>query len=236
MRCIIIDDEPPALELLEDSINQIPFLELKGGYLNAAQAAKILSEEKIDLMFCDIQMPGMNGLQLVKSLKQKPLIIFVTAYQEFALDGYELDVVDYLLKPLESERFIQACNKALARYEVLNKPVEADAALARRHLFLYSSYDLVRISYADIYYIEGLKDYVKVFVHNDAKPIISRISMKALQEQLPAGEFFRVHRSYLVNVAHVRSIRKGRITLPGAIVPYSDHYKDGMTRMTGKML
>jgi DNA-binding LytR/AlgR family response regulator len=236
MRCIVIDDEPPALELMEDSISRIPYLELHGSYLNPTQAAKVLQDEDIDLVFCDIQMPGMNGLQLIKGLKKKPLIIFVTAYQEFALDGYELDVVDYLLKPLEDSRFVQACSKALARHQLVNKPVDVAVPMQLRHLFLYSSYDLVRISHADISYIEGLKDYVKVYIYNDPKPVISRISMKALQEQLPPGEFFRVHRSYLVNVAHIRFIRKGRITLPGAIIPYSDHYKDGMTRMTGKLL
>jgi DNA-binding LytR/AlgR family response regulator len=236
MRCLIIDDEPLALELLEDNIKQVEYLQLIGSCRNATQAMQLLQEQNIDLIFCDIQMPGISGLQLVKSLAKKPLVIFVTAYEQFAINGFELDVVDYLLKPVSLERFLKACNKAHTMFELNKKqPITANTDKPRKYLFVYADYNLIKISHDDITYIEGLKDYVKLYATNLPKPILSRITIKALEEQLPADQFFRVHKSYIVNLDHLHSIRKGRIKIGDAEIPYSENYKDAISRMTGKM-
>jgi DNA-binding LytR/AlgR family response regulator len=235
MNCIIIDDEPLALELLEDNIRMVDNLELVASCRSAAQAMQALQEHEVDLIFCDIQMPGINGLQFVKSLSQKPLIIFVTAYEEFALDGFELDVVDYLLKPVALERFLKACNKAITLFEQAKRPAVADTEKRKKYIFLYADYNLIKVNHDDITYIEGLKDYVKIYLANAPKAIISRVTIKSLESQLPADEFFRVHKSYIVNLEHVHSIRKGRIKITDVEIPFSDSYKDVITRMTGKL-
>jgi DNA-binding LytR/AlgR family response regulator len=235
MNCIIIDDEPLALELLEDNIRMVDNLHLVASCRSAAQATKVMQEQQVDLIFCDIQMPGINGLQFVKSLAQKPLIIFVTAYEEFALDGFELDVVDYLLKPVALERFLKACNKAMLFYEQGKLHAASTTEKPRKYIFLYADYNLIKVNHDDIIYVEGLKDYAKIYVTNSPKAIISRITIKSLEGQLPADEFFRVHKSYIVNLAHVHSIRKGRIKIADVEIPFSDSFKDVITRMTGKM-
>jgi two-component system LytT family response regulator len=235
MNCIIIDDEPLALELLEDNIRMVDKLELVANCRSAAQAMQVLQEQQVDLIFCDIQMPGINGLQFVKSLTQKPLIIFVTAYQEFALDGFELDVIDYLLKPVAVERFLKACNKAITTFEQAKRNTEPDTEKRRKYIFLYADYNLIKVNHEDITYIEGLKDYVKIYLNNAPKAIISRVTIKSLESQLPVDDFFRVHKSYIVNLDHVHSIRKGRIKIADVEIPFSDSYKDVITRMTGKL-
>jgi DNA-binding LytR/AlgR family response regulator len=234
MRCVIIDDEPLALELLEDNIKQVERLQLVSSCRSAAQAMQVLHKQPVDLIFCDIQMPGITGLQFVKSLAQKPMVIFVTAYNEFAVDGFELDVVDYLLKPVPIERFLKACNKALHLFDLQNRPAYTVPQSNRDHLFVYAEYDLVRINHGEITYIEGLKDYVKLHRSGVSKPLLSRITIKALEEQLPPEQFFRTHKSYIVNLGYVQSVRKGRIKLDGAEVPYTDNYKGVISRMTGK--
>ena len=234
MNCIIIDDEPLALELLEDNIRMVDSLELVASCQSAAQAMQVLQQQQVDLIFCDIQMPGISGLQFVKSLAQKPLIIFVTAYEEFALDGFELDVVDYLLKPVAVERFLKACNKALTIFEQAKRSIESETEKKRKYIFLYADYNLIKVNHDDITYIEGLKDYVKIYLASSPKAIISRVTIKSLESQLPANDFFRIHKSYIVNLAHVHSIRKGRIKIADAEIPFSDSYKDTIIRMTGK--
>jgi DNA-binding LytR/AlgR family response regulator len=236
MRCIIIDDEPLALELLADNIKQVPRLQLVASCRSAAQAMQVLHAEPVDLVFCDIQMPGISGLQFVKSLAQKPMVIFITAYHEFAVDGFELDVVDYLLKPVPLERFLKACNKTLHLYDIQNKPISVAPEPNRDHLFVYADYNLIRINHGEITYIEGLKDYVKLHRNGIAKPVLSRITIKALEEQLPAHQFFRTHKSYIVNLGYVQSVRKGRIKLEDAEVPYTDNYREVISRMTGKTI
>jgi DNA-binding LytR/AlgR family response regulator len=235
MNCIIIDDEPLALELLADNIGMVDKLALVASCSSAAQAMQALQEHQVDLIFCDIQMPGISGLQFVKSLTQKPLIIFVTAYDQFALDGFELDVVDYLLKPVAVERFLKACNKALTIFEQSKRLSEQpETEKRRKYIFLYADYNLIKVNHEDITYIEGLKDYVKIYVANSPKAIISRVTIKSLESQLPADDFFRVHKSYIVNLDHVHSIRKGRIKMADVEIPFSDSYKDVIDRMTGK--
>src|ERR1700744_4903466 len=235
MRCLIIDDEPLALELLEDNLKHVKRLHLVASCRNAAEAMEIMQEQTIDLIFCDIKMPGINGLQLVKSMQQKPMIIFVTAYQEFALDGFELDVMDYLLKPVPLERFLKACNKALMQYDLQNKEPARLPKAENNHLFVYADYTLVRLNHNEITHIEGLKDYVKLYRSGQPKPLLSRISIKALEEQLPQGQFFRTHKSFIVNLSYVQSIGKGRIKLNDTEIPYGESYKDVIGRMTGRV-
>jgi len=234
MRCIIVDDEPLALELLADNIKQVERLELVASCRSAAHAMQVLQTEQIDLIFCDIQMPGISGLQLIKSLVQRPMVIFITAYNQFAVEGFDLDVLDYLLKPVPVERFLRACNKALHLFDVQSRPALTERSNSRDHLFVYADYNLVRLNFGDITYIEGLKDYVKLHRSGTAKPVLSRITIKALEEQLPGDQFFRTHKSYIVNLGYVQSVRKGRIKLDDAEVPYTDNYKDVVSRMTGK--
>ncbi|MES2376988.1 MAG: LytTR family DNA-binding domain-containing protein [Bacteroidota bacterium] len=235
MNCIIIDDEPLALELLADNISMVDRLDLVASCSSAVQAMQALQEHQVDLIFCDIQMPGISGLQFVKSLTQKPLIIFVTAYDQFALDGFELDVVDYLLKPVAVERFLKACNKALTIFDQAKRITEQpETEKRRKYIFLYADYNLIKVNHEDITYIEGLKDYVKIYLSNSPKAIISRVTIKSLESQLPADDFFRVHKSYIVNLDHVDSIRKGRIKIADVEIPFSDSYKDVIDRMTGK--
>lgn len=235
MNCIIIDDEPLALELLADNIRMVDNLDLVASCRSATQAMQVLQEQQVDLIFCDIQMPGISGLQFVKSLTQKPLIIFVTAYDEFALDGFELDVVDYLLKPVAVERFLKACNKAQTIFEQSKRSSSPETEKRRKYIFLYADYNLIKVNHDDITYIEGLKDYVKIYLANVPKAIISRVTIKSLESQLPVDDFFRVHKSYIVNLEHVHSIRKGRIKIADVEIPFSDSYKEVITRMTGKL-
>jgi two-component system, LytTR family, response regulator len=235
MRCIIIDDEPLARELLEDNIRHVPRLQLAASCRNAGEAMQIMQEQAIDLVFCDIKMPAINGLQFVRSMQQKPMIIFVTAYQEFAFDGFELDVLDYLLKPVPLERFLKACNKAIKQYDD-QKNLHTRVLPQNDHLFVYADYTLIRLNHQEITHIEGLKDYVKLYRSGQPKPLLSRITIKALEEQLPSRHFFRTHKSFIVNLNYVQSIGKGRIKLNGAEVPYGESYKDVIVKMTGKAL
>jgi len=235
MRCIIIDDEPLALELLEDNIKLVDQLQLVASCRSATQAIQIMQDQPVDLIFCDIKMPVINGLQFLKGLQQKPLIILITAYQEYALDGYELDVVDYLLKPVPLERFLKACHKALNLFDLQKQKADPVNA-AKNHFFVYADYNLVKLSHNDITHIEGLKDYVKLYLKGQAKPVLSRITIKSLLEQLPAAQFFRTHKSYIVNLDHVQSIRNGRIKLEGAELPYGENYKEVIGRMTGRVV
>ncbi len=236
MRCILIDDEPLALELLEDNIKLVDRLELVASCRSAAQAIEIMQEQPIDLIFCDINMPVINGLQFVKSLQQKPIIIFITAYREYALEGFDLDIVDYLLKPVPLERFLKACNKAIKIYDSQKQNVPEPATHQKDHFFVYADYNLVKVSHTDITYIEGLKDYVKLYLKGQIKPVLSRMTMKALVEQLPAQQFFRTHKSFVVNLDYVHSIRNGRIKVDDAELPYGENYKEVIGRMTGRVV
>lgn len=233
MRCLIIDDEPLALDLLEDSLKHVNNMQVMARCRNAGEAIIEMQKQPIDLIFSDIYMPGINGLQLIKSLTQRPMVIFVTAYEKFAIDGFELDVIDYLVKPVPLDRFLKACHKALDLFELRKSYVPQP--VIKNYFFLHADYNLVKISFDQIEYIEGLKDYIKVHLINQQKPVLSRISLKAVEVQLPADQFFRVHKSYLVNLQHVSQMRRGRIKLVNAEIPLSDSYRDVINRMIGKV-
>jgi DNA-binding LytR/AlgR family response regulator len=224
--CIAVDDEPLALDPLEDNIRKIPMLKLLSRCTNAIEANEFIQSNDVDLVFLDIQMPGISGIQLLQGMsKNAPLVVFITAYEKYALDGFNLDVVDYLLKPVSFERFMKAVNKV---HEKLNGKKQGPNST--NYLFVNSEYNLVRIDFSDIIYIEGLKDYVKIYLTSATRPVITRMSMKSLEEKLPTDQFVRVHKSYIVAVEKINSIRKARITINKEIIPISDHYKQNLHR------
>lgn len=222
LRCIAVDDEQLALDLLEDNIRQVPFLQLVQTCRNTVEATRALEEGNIDLVFMDIQMPGMTGLQWINTLVRKPMVILITAYEKYALQGFDLEVVDYLLKPVSLERFIKACNRA----RELRQP-SSDG-----FFFVHVDYSLVKIVFKDIAWIEGLKDYIKIYLQGSTKPIITRMGMKAIEDLLPPGRFIRVHKSYIVSVDRIHSIRKNSIFLGETEIPVSDHYRTALQALT----
>lgn len=228
MTCVAVDDEPLALDLLEDNIKKIPFLKLAKKCSNALEANSFMQTQSVDLIFLDIQMPGITGIQFLQGLSRNPpLVIFITAYEKYALEGYNLDVIDYLLKPVSFERFLKAVNKA---YDKFNAQKASVSQANATYLFVNSEYNLVRIDFSDIAYIEGLKDYVKIYLLSAQRPVITRMSMKSLEEKLPADQFVRVHKSFIVSLNKITSIRKGRISLLKAQIPISEHYKDNLNK------
>ncbi len=236
INCIAIDDEPLALELLEDNISKLPFLKLVGSYDSALEAMKAIEEQKPDLIFLDIQMPGLTGLQFIQSLTIKPMIILVTAYEKYALEGFNLEVTDYLVKPVSLERFIKACNKAKELHDLKQLQTGAAAAVKPGYFFVNVEYSLVKVVTDDIVYIEGLKDYIKIHLHNSpTKPVITRMPMKTIEEQLPSDKFVRIHKSYIVSIAFISSIRKTSVFINNIELPVSDNYRDAITAITGKL-
>jgi len=233
LRCLAIDDEPLALELLEDNISQVPYLKLEGKCSNALEALKFLQDHPVDLIFLDIQMPGLTGLQFIQSLTNRPMIILVTAYEKFALEGFNLDVVDYLVKPVPLDRFIKACNKAWELYNLRSKKAEG-SAVEPEFLFVNVEYSLLKIEFADILWIEGLKDYIKVHLRSNSRPVITRMSMKAIEEELPSSKFIRVHKSFIVSVAAITSVRKNSIFIGAEEIPVGDNYKEAVNLLINK--
>jgi DNA-binding LytR/AlgR family response regulator len=227
MRCIAVDDESLALDLLEDNIRKIPFLTLVKRCKNAFEAHEAVMKENIDLIFLDIQMPGISGVQFLQSVTNPPLVIFITAYEQFALEGFNLDVVDYLLKPVSFDRFLKAANKA---HELFTFKNTLPAGASTEYLFVNSEYNLVKVNVRDIVYIEGLKDYIKIYISNATRPIITRMSLKSIEEKLPGDKFFRVHKSFIVSIDKIVSIRKGKISINNVHVPISEHYKENLYR------
>ena len=230
MKCIAIDDEPLALDLLEDNISMVPYLQLTGKCNNAFEAIEILRRQPVDLIFLDIQMPGLTGLQFLESLPNKPLVILITAYEKYALDGFNLDVTDYLVKPVSLERFIKACNKAQELHQL--KTGGKTARDQADFFFVNADYSLVKVVFADIIWIEGLKDYVKIHLRNNQKSVGTRMSIKALEEDLPAARFVRIHKSYIVAVVAILAIRKNSIYLDDLELPVGDTYRDTVYAIT----
>lgn len=233
IKCIAIDDEPLALDLLEDNISMVPYLQLIGKCNNAFEAMEILRQQPVDLIFLDIQMPGLTGLQFLESLPQKPIVILITAYEKYALEGFNLAVTDYLVKPVSLERFIKACNKAQELF--LLRTAGKTAKEPAEFFFVNVDYSLHKVVFADIIWIEGLKDYVKIHLRSSSKPVITRMSIKGMEEQLPGMKFIRIHKSYIVAVAAISSIRKNSIFLDSLELPVGDTYRDAVYALAGKM-
>ncbi|MFT6205844.1 MAG: two-component system LytT family response regulator [Spirosomataceae bacterium] len=219
IKCIAIDDEELALELLVDNINNVPYLELVGTASNTLEATDLLSTNEVDLLFLDIQMPGLSGIQFLKTLTQSPMVIFHTAYEEYALTGFELNVVDYLLKPVSFERFLKACNRAQEFYNLKNA---TSREIGSDYFFVNSEYSLVKIKYAEILYIEGLKDYIKIYIEDVKRPVITRMTMKSIEEKLIPYNFMRVHKSYIISLPRIKSIRNLKVTINEIQIPVSE--------------
>ncbi|KAA2238730.1 response regulator transcription factor [Chitinophaga agrisoli] len=235
MQCLAIDDEKLVLELLEDNIRQVPFLHLVKSCRNAMEATAILQNTQIDLLFLDIQMPGLNGLQFLQTLPHPPMAILVTAYEQYALEGYNLDVVDYLLKPVSFERFMKACNKAHDRFRRQQLPASpAPAETAPDHFFVNVEYSLVKVTLADILYIEGLKDYIKIHVASSKKPVITRMSMKAIEEKLPPAQFVRTHKSFIIAAPRITAIKRDLVCLGELELPLSEFYKGNLEKVINR--
>ena len=234
LRCIAVDDEPLAVELLEDNISKVPYLQLAAKCSNAMEAIKVLQAETVDLIFLDIQMPGLTGLQFIQSLSIRPMIILITAYEKFALEGFNLDVVDYLVKPVSFERFVKACNKAWELYQLKTKPGELTTGKQAEYIFVNVDYSLLKVVLGDIIWIEGLKDYIKIHLKSTSKPVITRMTMKSIEEILPANRFIRIHKSYIVAMAFITAIRKSTVMIGAEELPVSETYQEALMKLTGK--
>lgn len=222
---IAIDDEPLALQLVTGYIEKTPGLKLVGKFDNPIDATEFLRDTKVDLIFVDIQMPDLSGIEFTRLMEKGPKVIFTTAYEKYALEGYKLEVVDYLLKPFSYEEFLTAVQKVQKILNLEQKAlIKVDAN--NEFLFLKSDYKIKRINFNDILYIEGLKDYVKVYTRNQAKPILSLTSLKSLEAKLPSNKFMRVHRSFIVNLEKIDTIERSRIVFDKAYIPVSDQYKE----------
>lgn len=232
IRCLAVDDEPLALDLLEDNIRQVPFLQLSARCRNAFEAMDILQREKIDLIFLDINMPGLFGTDFIASLPYRPQVIFITAYKQYAHSSYDLDALDYLVKPVPFERFLKAANKARDFFRLRNTD---STAVKNDYIFINSEYSLVKIRFDELLYIEGLKDYIKIYMLNQMHPLLTRMSMKSIEELLPAGNFIRVHKSFIVSMDKVNSIRKNRIRIGASEIPISTHYRENLSHILSKV-
>ncbi len=250
IRCIAIDDEPLALQQIAAYIKKVPFLELAAQCQSAIEARQFLEQDTTDAIFCDINMPDLNGMDFVKSLTVPPLIVFTTAYAEYAVEGFKVNAVDYLLKPFGMQDFLRAANRLKERLEATPSPTEAATADAIIHakpephedddiLFLKTEYRIVKVTIASIRYVEAMSEYLKVHIEGEPKPIITLLSMKKMEERLPSC-FMRIHRSYIVNLTKIQEVNKNRIIMDNdTYLPVGDMYRDAFqayldTKFLGK--
>ena len=224
IRCIAIDDEPLALKQIADYISKTPFLELAGLCESALQALELLDKTPVDLMFVDVNMPDLSGMDFVKTLENPPFIVFVTAYSEYALEGFRVDAIDYLLKPISYSDFFKSANIVKAWFDAMQqKPAEVMSN--KDFLFIKSEYKILRINFDDINYIEAMSEYIRIHLVN-SKPVMTQLSMKSIEDQLPDDRFMRVHRSFIINLSKISVIERNRIIFDGTVyIPVSDQYK-----------
>lgn len=225
LNCWIVDDEPLALSLLESYVNRVPFLKLTGKYYSAISAMQNIASEKVDILFLDIQMPGVNGMDFAHTISNHTRVIFTTAFSEYAVEGYKVNAIDYLLKPFSFDDFLAASKKALHWFEITGQKADETAKKANVGLFVKSEYKYLHVLYNDILYIEGLKDYVKIYTENEPKPILSLMSLKQLEIDLPSPQFMRVHRSYILNIDKISSINKNRVLIGKKQIPIGETYR-----------
>ena len=237
MRCLIIDDEPLAIELLEDFVSKVPFLKFVASCSNGIEAISILKSDTIDLIFTDIEMPDFSGIEFIKSLDVKPLFIFTTAYSHYAIEGFNLNAVDYLVKPIPFHRFLTAVNRAQENFALKNTsaktPIQSSfQAEPSSFIFVKSDYENIKINIEDIKYIEGLKDYIKIY-STSHKPILTLSSFKKIEEKLPTNIFVRVHRSYIVSLKYIHSVQRNRIIIDQVRIPIGNNYKNDFIKKIG---
>jgi DNA-binding LytR/AlgR family response regulator len=229
MNCIALDDEPLALDIIEAYVKKHPELNLIARCNNADEASKVLNSQHIDLMFLDIQMPGVTGLNFVRSLKNKPLFMFTTAYSEYAIDGFELDAIDYLLKPIAYDRFEKAIEKAKEYYTIKNNSGLTESDLENDFIFVKANQQLIKLAYGEILYVEAFADYVKIFL-NDRK-IVTLQTMKKMEAKLPSDIFSRVHRSFIVNRKALQSFSTSVCEVNGEKIPVGKNYKNDFIKL-----
>jgi DNA-binding LytR/AlgR family response regulator len=240
MTCLIVEDEPLARSLMTDYVQKVPYLTLIDACSSPLAAMDILRNTPVDLLFLDIQMPELTGLSLLKALHKRPLVILTTAYSEYALEGYEFDVVDYLLKPITFERFLRAVEKAdqrLSNVSSGSQPAVQSSAVAEQgqpFVFVKDGTKLVKVRWDDILYVEGLKDYVTI--HTRQQKIVTLQRLKALEEQLPADKFIRIHHSFIVAVDAIDVIHKGEVQIGQASIPISDTYRKAFKDFTDRKM
>lgn len=233
LKCLILDDEPLALKQMETYVEKTPFLSLAASSKNPVEAIRLYHEHQPDLLFVDINMPELNGIDFVKALNTNCMIIFTTAYSEYAIDGFKVDAVDYLLKPISYPDFLKAASKAKQLHELKNLSEESVSG-DNQYLFVKSEYRLIRIKFAEIKYIEGMREYVRIHL-TDGSNIMTLLSMKSLEERLPKDSFMRIHRSYIVNLAKITIIERHRIVFDKkTYIPISDQYKEAFDNYINK--
>ena len=235
IRVLAIDDEPLALQQLATYIKKIPFLELVTECQSAIEAKEILNNENIDAIFCDINMPDLNGMDFLKSLSTPPLIVFTTAYSEYAVEGFKVDAVDYLLKPFGLDDFKRAANRLQERLEVRQQePATTIVSSEDDSIFVKTDYRVVKIAISDIRYIEGMSEYLKIHLESQPKPIVTLLSMKKMEEFLPS-HFMRIHRSYIINLKKIQEVNKNRVIMDSeTYLPIGDNYKDAFNDYLNK--
>lgn len=237
IKCAVVDDEPLALGLMASYVKKTPFLELVGAYSSAVLAMQEMHDHPVDLVFLDIQMPELNGLDYSRMIPPQTRVVFTTAFNQYALDGYKVNALDYLLKPISYPDFLQAANKAQEWFKLIEQSQQTDKtekAEEIQSIFVKSEYKLIQIELKKILFIEGLKDYVKIYEENSPKPIMSLMSMKSLEGMLPADRFLRVHRSYIVQKEKIRVIEHNRIVFGNTYIPIGDSYKQAFQDFLNK--
>jgi DNA-binding LytR/AlgR family response regulator len=232
IRCIAIDDEPLALQLIADDIGKIPFLELIATCSSSLEALELLQKESVDLIFLDIQMPVLTGTQFLRSLKNPPLVIMTTAYEQYALEGFELNVLDYLVKPISFERFLTAVNKVHYQFKLLKGLLPASPLMPNESsFFVHSEYKEIKINYTDVVYVEGFKDYVKIFTVNQAAPILTRLNLKAMEAKLPVSLFCRIHNSFIVALSKIESFQKTQVFIGKKPIPIGEKFAENFRKI-----
>jgi DNA-binding LytR/AlgR family response regulator len=240
MKCVIIDDEPLAIDVVESYVQQVGGIEIVAKCTNPLEAIILLNKHQVDLVFLDIEMPNLTGIDLVKAIDNMPQFIFTTAYPEYALDGFNLNATDYLVKPIPFHRFLKAISRAKEKYELENKVVispqatETAAPVAvDNFIFVKSEYENIKINIDTIVYLQGLKDYIKIYTSDTQKPILTLSSFKDILDKLPPSKFIRVHKSYVVSIEHIKAIQKSKILVADMRIPVGETYKDTVMKRLG---
>jgi DNA-binding LytR/AlgR family response regulator len=222
LKCIAVDDEPFALKLIEDDISKISFLKLLKTFSSPTEALSFLRKEQVDVIFLDVQMPVLRGTDFIRQLETRPMVIFTTAYDQYAVEGFELEVIDYLVKPILFDRLVKAANKAKEQFQLRTSGGKIDPGF----FFVHSEYKEIKIFFDSIQYIEGLKDYVKIYLQNHQRPILTRLNLKAIEAKLPHEDFCRVHNSFIVPFSKITSIQKSQIFLSSQSIPIGEKFAD----------
>ena len=229
MKCLIVDDEPLAQQVIEEFASRVSFLEITGKCSSASEAIEMLRLQTIDLIFLDIHMPRLSGLDFISSLQNPPLFILVTAYSEYALQGFHVNATDYLMKPVPFDRFLKAVTRAYELYNLRHHASQNANGNSPRYMMVKSGYQTIKIQFDSILYIEGLKDYVKIFT-DDRKPVLSLLTMKGLAESLPAEKFLRIHKSYIVAIDRISTISRNRVMIGDKWIPVGENYREAFRK------